>query len=231
MSVREIQMALASFGYPTGSIDGIWGRRTIEAVRAFQRDHGLAVDGIVGPQTAARLFGRVPVSTPLDEAALVWFQEARRLMGVREAPGTADNPEILQWADNLEVGYGNDAIPWCGLFVAHCIGATLTEEPLPDNPLAARSWTRFGVRCEPTTGAVVVFWRGSRDGWQGHVGFHAGEDESAIRVLGGNQSDKVSLAWISRDRLLDTRWPSTVAVNTTPPVRVGRTEGLSTNEG
>jgi hypothetical protein len=48
-----------------------------------------------------------------------------------------------------------------------------------------------------------------RAGWQGHVGFYAGEDGSAFSVLGGNQSDRVSMARISRERLLGAYWPTT----------------------
>ena len=52
--VRWIQYQLNSKGY-TLSVDGIWGAKTEEAVRAFQADHGLGVDGIVGPLTLAEL--------------------------------------------------------------------------------------------------------------------------------------------------------------------------------
>ena len=47
--VRQIQKALKL--YP----DGIYGPNTKEAVKAFQRENGLKVDGIVGPATLARL--------------------------------------------------------------------------------------------------------------------------------------------------------------------------------
>ncbi len=236
MTIRDIQKALSDRGYPSGPIDGIWGRRTIAAVRAFQTDNHLEVDGVVGPQTAASLFGAHTIASSasggaFDDGTLTWFQEARRLIGVTEGAGARNNAEILDWADNLEMRYGADSIPWCGLFVAHCIGATLTTEVLPDNPLGARTWARFGVRCEPTTGAVLVFWRVARSSWEGHVGFYAGEDHGAYRVLGGNQSNKVSLAWVAKDRLLDARWPSTVAVRSPGAVWVTRSESLSTNEG
>lgn len=52
--VRWIQYQLNGKGY-TLSVDGIWGAKTEEAVRAFQADHGLAVDGIVGKLTIAEL--------------------------------------------------------------------------------------------------------------------------------------------------------------------------------
>src|SRR5262245_52373872 len=56
--VAGAQVALRSYGFYAGSIDGIRGRQTTRAVRAFQRRHGLRVDGVVGPRTRAE-FGRL----------------------------------------------------------------------------------------------------------------------------------------------------------------------------
>ena len=44
---RQIQMALKRRGYDPGPVDGLLGRRTSNAIRAFQADHGLAVTGMV----------------------------------------------------------------------------------------------------------------------------------------------------------------------------------------
>lgn len=52
--VKWIQQALKNHGYNV-AIDGIWGNKTEEAVRAFQADHGLVVDGICGKLTIAEL--------------------------------------------------------------------------------------------------------------------------------------------------------------------------------
>lgn len=52
---RTIQTKLKRWGYYKGSIDGIYGSQTRAAVRYFQQKNGLAVDGIVGPNTAAAL--------------------------------------------------------------------------------------------------------------------------------------------------------------------------------
>lgn len=51
--VAAYQAQLIALGYDLGSAgaDGVLGRKTKAAVRAFQRDHGLIVDGIVGPNT------------------------------------------------------------------------------------------------------------------------------------------------------------------------------------
>jgi peptidoglycan hydrolase-like protein with peptidoglycan-binding domain len=53
--VRALQRRLTRAGYPPGPIDGRYGPRTQQAVTRFQAAHGLAVDGIAGPQTVARL--------------------------------------------------------------------------------------------------------------------------------------------------------------------------------
>jgi uncharacterized protein (TIGR02594 family) len=200
-SIRQIQEKLLARGYDPGPIDGIWGRLTLAAVRAFQGSAGLVADGIVGPHTLERLFEGSP-ALATSSASPVWYHEAVRLMDVREKPGAADNPEILAWARGRRIAYAHDSIPWCGLFVAHCIGATLPDEPLPGNPLGARAWLAFGDFCPVALGAVLVFWREQRAGWKGHVGFYAGEDDAAYHVLGGNQGDKVCITRIFKGRLL-----------------------------
>ncbi len=53
--VTAIQKRLFSLGYYAGNVDGIYGAKTKNAVIAFQRDNGLAVDGIAGKQTLAAL--------------------------------------------------------------------------------------------------------------------------------------------------------------------------------
>jgi len=66
----------------------------------------------------------------------------------------------------------------------------------------------FEVVCLDRAG--LVFWRGTKSGWQGHVGFYAGEDATHYHVLGGNQSDSISITRIRKTRLRDggIRWPS-----------------------
>jgi hypothetical protein len=56
-SVRELQQQLRDRGHQI-QVDGLFGPRTEEAVRAFQRANGARVDGIVGPETTGKL--RVP---------------------------------------------------------------------------------------------------------------------------------------------------------------------------
>lgn len=53
--VSEAQSVLEDEGYYDYAVDGIYGPITDSAVRSFQRDQGLVVDGIIGPNTRAAL--------------------------------------------------------------------------------------------------------------------------------------------------------------------------------
>jgi hypothetical protein len=53
--VRDLQRLLRRLGDAPGPIDGLYGPLTTAAVQRFQEAHALAVDGVVGPQTMARL--------------------------------------------------------------------------------------------------------------------------------------------------------------------------------
>ena len=66
---REVQTALQSAGYYSGNIDGKIGGKTIEAIKQFQRDNSLKVDGIVGAGTWARLKD-APAATAASTATM-----------------------------------------------------------------------------------------------------------------------------------------------------------------
>lgn len=53
--VRQIQTKLKNWGYYSGSVDGIYGTKTQNAVKYFQRKNGLTPDGIAGPATLAKM--------------------------------------------------------------------------------------------------------------------------------------------------------------------------------
>ena len=53
--VGYLQEKLNSFGYNCGSVDKIFGSKTLAAVKAFQKAQNLVVDGVVGPKTWAKL--------------------------------------------------------------------------------------------------------------------------------------------------------------------------------
>jgi uncharacterized protein (TIGR02594 family) len=160
------------------------------------------------------------------------IQVGLSLLGVQEVVGKGSNRTIIGWRDELNqagvpiVGYGDDDIPWCGLFTAivcHRSGKTVVR-----NPLWARNWTKFGVKVPAAgLGDVLVFARGSG----GHVGFYVAEDATAYHVLGGNQGNKVSIARIAKDRCIGVRRPFyRLAPDSVKPWLVKAGGSLSTNE-
>lgn len=155
--------------------------------------------------------------------------EARRLYGTIETPGPADNPVILDLAREagLSKAYSSDGVPWCGLFMA--LVARRAGKAAPAKPLSARSWSRFGVAApEAALGDVLVF---SRAKGGGHVGLYVGEDEAAFHVLGGNQSDAVSITRIARTRCIAIRRPIyRVQPASVAPVQLAATGAMSVNE-
>jgi len=84
---REYQYILQDLGYYSGSVDGIHGQLTDSAVRAFQEDNGLAVDGIVGDLTWPAL-----VDTYLGQDALA-ISESQFLPNAKDGC----NGGILKW--------------------------------------------------------------------------------------------------------------------------------------
>ena len=56
-AVKKLQEALKNRGYYSGKIDSTFGSGVYAAVKAFQKDNGLKVDGVAGPATQILLYG------------------------------------------------------------------------------------------------------------------------------------------------------------------------------
>jgi len=67
--VRQWQTFLVRQSHDPGGIDGIFGPRTTAATRAFQTAHGIAVDGVVGPETRRAAVEAGYLTTPADVPA------------------------------------------------------------------------------------------------------------------------------------------------------------------
>jgi uncharacterized protein (TIGR02594 family) len=138
------------------------------------------------------------------------YEAAQAYLGLEEYPGARHNQTIIDFA----AATGNewvqdDETPWCASFV----GAVLAQCGIQGTGrLNARSYLDWGTPVkfgDAVVGDVVVFWRGSPDGWQGHVGFYAGVRGDQVLVLGGNQGNKVSIAEYPKSRLLGVRRTAT----------------------
>jgi len=64
-SPREVQQALSDRGFDPGPVDGRWGKKSINALKAFQKANGLANTGIVDDASTMKLFpGAEPALSP-----------------------------------------------------------------------------------------------------------------------------------------------------------------------
>lgn len=70
--VKRMQQALEQAGYSVGApgVDGIYGKYTAAAVRRYQTDQQLQVDGIAGDETLSRLYGTAASEAPAAQPTL-----------------------------------------------------------------------------------------------------------------------------------------------------------------
>lgn len=185
----------------------------IEKIKALQAALNVAPDGAIGPKTEAALIaaakaGRVTVApTPVTSTDLPWMTVARGYLGEREIKGAADNARIVDlFAKAGHAWVQDDETAWCAAFV----GGVLAQAGLSGSgSLAARSYEGWGVALgSPIYGCIGVKKRAGGAAWQGHVGFVVGANESEIILLGGNQTDAVSIAAFPRRDFTAYRYPS-----------------------
>ena len=161
----------------------------------------------------------------VPELGAKWMIIARSKIGLTEAPGKADNPKLMEIFNEAGFSYfKHDSTPWCSIFWCWVI---MKADLKHTHSAAARSWRTWGQKIweigdtpHPPVpiaiphGATMVFWRGGDpDGLAKHV---AGYDATAktrdgmYACLGGNQSDKVRVAYQHQHRIQSIRWPSEV---------------------
>ena len=168
----------------------------------------------------------------LNEKAPKMLVDSLKHYGILEHAGKGSNVNITKWAKEVGVSgwYTDDDIPWCGLFVgivAKNSGYSFSSSKL----LAAREWINWGsavTKGKEMLWDVLVFVRPGG----GHVGFYVGENDKAFLVYGGNQSNAVGFAWISKDRLLGARRPiyKVAQPDNVRKVILTETGNLSSNE-
>lgn len=219
--IRWLQRRLNALGFDAGPNDGIRGPKTDAAIIAFKRSIGFYPRAYVGPLTKRALEKNAP------QGATPWLEHARAIFGLHESRNVS---ALRKWFDKSVSWIDPRDVPWCGAFVATALRKWQPNIEIPDNPLGARNWSRFGVACQPQPGAIMTFWRGSRNGWQGHVGFYVGEDATHYHILGGNQSNAVTITRIAKTRFLHARFPEGVTADGTPVVALAGDLAVSTNE-
>lgn len=81
-TTRQIQTRLNDLGYGTLDVDGVNGPKTEEAVRNFQRDNRLTVDGDPGRNTQAVLFPDAAKTSGLKRIIMHWSAGGHKVSGV-----------------------------------------------------------------------------------------------------------------------------------------------------
>lgn len=159
-------------------------------------------------EVAFRLLDDRPAVQPVQSAyqiAKAWVgkhevNDRTALMGFLRASGQSVDPKTTAW---------------CAAFVNAALGEA---RQTGTGSLMARSFLKWGeATSTPVEGDIVVFERGKAP--FGHVGFYVGRNaDGSIRTLGGNQSDRVSIANY-KSNVLGFRRAKTVAVPTPEPAQ------------
>lgn len=179
-----------------------------EGVRRFKSEHPpLNPDLPILEITAGVYYDVLNFDADMDgQNAWMEFAKAELTNRVREFPGDADNPRIVEYhkSTNLPFGIANDdETPWCSSFVNWCL---MKADVRRTRNAMARSWLNWGEELQqPRYGCVAVLTRGNPP--KGHVGFFLGNGSGRISLLGGNQGDAVTVRQFSEDALLSYRWP------------------------
>lgn len=132
-----------------------------------------------------------------------WLLIAKLELGVSEIPGRENNQRILQYQQSTSLHASDDETPWCSAFINFCMKAANIPGTMN---AAAKSWLTWGKgMIVPAYGCITVIKRG-KESWMGHVGILIESDEKTIKLLGGNQGDKVSIATFDKSTVMAYRW-------------------------
>jgi uncharacterized protein (TIGR02594 family) len=126
---------------------------------------------------------------------------------VSEIAGSQHNRRILAYHLATALKATTDEVPWCSAFVNWCLREAGIEGTFSAE---ARSFLRWGLTIPLESieaGDVVVFARGNHS-MSGHVAFFLeweNKTQGLMRIVGGNQSNRVSAATFPTTRLLSIR--------------------------
>ncbi len=201
IEVKKLQLLLNVLVKPGPrlKIDGHFGKRTVDAVMAFQKSKKLVADGVVGPKTrvALGLKPQVIVMPPIVAISAPWLDIAAAELGVHEnAMAGKHNARILEYHKTTTLKATTDETPWCSSFVNWVM---IQSGKKGTNNALAKSWLNWGASVlKPTPGTIVVIKKvkpgssAETDSSTGyHVGFFLSSTPTSIQILGGNQLDRV----------------------------------------
>lgn len=161
---------------------------------------------------------------------------AFQYLGIKEIPGAASNPVIMDMARGLGVSdiYNNDDQAWCAIFINHII--RITGKPIDLNPhdkydllRAKQTANLFNdiPKGEWKLGDIIIL---KRDGG-GHVFLAIAKSPTGIIGIGGNQSNSVTFSEFKEDRIIAVKRYYSIAIpESAKQYTVSYTGEVSTNE-
>ncbi len=136
-----------------------------------------------------------------------WMTVAEREIGIAEISGLKNNNRIVEYHSVTTLKATDDETPWCASFVSWCLERSGYKST---KSASARSYMTYGLTLQkPVYGCIVVLKRGLSQ-TSGHVGFFIGELERHYVILGGNQSNSVSVETFLKHNLLCYTMPGPV---------------------
>ncbi|MCJ8053690.1 L,D-transpeptidase family protein [Shinella curvata] len=129
----DLQTLLTSLGYDAGVADGLHGKQTVIAIRAFQLAEGLNEDGMVTPELLTAVYAKAGKGAPPNGQILV----RQKFKPLVEAAITIRNPEIALGTHFLlarDVDSDKGKADWFGMSV--------------DNQLPSATMKRLGITTE-----------------------------------------------------------------------------------
>ncbi|MGJ9459010.1 C40 family peptidase [Oceanobacillus sp. CF4.6] len=182
-AVEDIQNELQDQGYYTYTIDGIFGQITEQAVRDYQADQNLQVDGIVGPNTAEAM--ALPASNPSGD------------LTITESGDTSSiQTDIVTVAESvLGTPYAWGGTTTEGMDSSGFINYVFDQVGIDISRTHSEMWENDGVHVDTPSIGDVVFFEGTYDTeGASHSGIYIGDNQM---IHAGN--DGVSVADISID--------------------------------
>jgi len=143
-----------------------------------------------------------------DKSLPPHMELAYSLIGTKEIVGAKDSPVIMGWAEDLGLKgiYENDEMAWCGVFFAWVMKESGSQVVLPGKDkydyMRALKYLDMPnvIKVKPEdicVGDILIFQRPEG----GHIGFCDHVSPDSYGVVGGNQSNSVSITNIAKSRL------------------------------
>ena len=153
-AVVTIQTKLKNWGYYSGTVDGIFGSRTTEAVKYFQRKNGLTADGIVGSATQRALGMTTSSSSSNSNVYLLAKVISAEARGEPYSGQVAVGAVILNRVEHPSFPNSISGVVYeQGAFT--CMVDGQINQPIADSAYRAARDALNGV--DPTGGAIYYF--------------------------------------------------------------------------